>query len=126
MMELNRIYNEDCLEGMKRIPDGRVDCIISDLPYGTTWLDWDKRLPLGELWEQYRRVIKKDGAIVLFAQQPFTSLLIQSNIETWRYNWIWVKDNGTNFLNSHYQPIKKTEDICVFSKSRATYSRGGR
>jgi site-specific DNA-methyltransferase (adenine-specific) len=71
-------------------------------------------IPFEPLWNAYKRIIKPDGAIVLFAQQPFTTKLISSNIEMWKYNWIWVKENGTNFLNSHYQPIKTTEDICVF------------
>lgn len=88
MIELNKIYNEDCLEGMKRIPDGSVDCIVCDLPYGTTACAWDSVIPFDKLWEQYKRIIKNTGAIVLFSQQPFTSALIMSNIDMYKYNWI--------------------------------------
>ena len=91
MIELNKIYNEDCLEGMKKIPDGSVDCIVCDLPYGTTACAWDSVLPFDKLWEQYKRIIKNTGAIVLFSQQPFTSALIMSNIDMYKYNWIWKK-----------------------------------
>lgn len=91
MIELNKIYNEDCLEGMKRIPDGSVDCVICDLPYGTTACAWDSVIPFDKLWEQYKRIIKNTGAIVLFSQQPFTSELIMSNIDMYKYNWIWKK-----------------------------------
>jgi site-specific DNA-methyltransferase (adenine-specific) len=77
------------------------------------------------LWEEYKRIIKPNRAIVLFSQQPFTSLLITSNIEMWKYNWVWEKDNGTNFMNSHYQPLKITEDICVFGEGATSYSKKG-
>lgn len=125
MIELNKIYNEDCLEGMKRIPDRSIDCIICDLPYGTTACAWDSVIPFEPLWEQYKRVIKQTGAIVLFSQQPFTSALIMSNIEMWKYNWIWQKDSGSNFLNAHHQPLKITEDICVFGYAATTESKKG-
>lgn len=81
MLELNRIYNEDCLEGMKRIPDGSVDCVICDLPYGTTSNKWDSIIPLDKLWEAYDRVCKPTAAIVLTASQPFTSMLVMSNVK---------------------------------------------
>ena len=123
MIELNKIYNEDCLEGMKRIPDGSVDCIVCDLPYGTTACAWDSVLPFDKLWEQYKRIIKNSGAIVLFSQQPFTSALIMSNIDMYKYNWIWKKESGTNYLNSHHQPLKITEDICVFGMAATTESK---
>src|SRR5699024_170731 len=90
-LELNKIYNEDCLEGMKRIPDGSVDMILCDLPYGTTRNEWDSVIPLDKLWEQYNRVIKETGAIVLTAQTPFDKLLGVSNIDNLRYEWIWDK-----------------------------------
>ena len=122
-MKIDRIYNEDCLEGMKRIDDASIDCIICDLPYGTSASSWDKQIPMAMLWEQYCRIIKSDGAIVLFAQQPFTSLLICSNIGMYKYNWVWQKDNATNFLNANYQPMKITEDICVFSKAPTSYTK---
>ena len=114
MIELNNIYHGDCLELMVDIPDCSIDAIICDLPYETTPCKWDKMIPLDKLWAHYKRIIKPTGAIVLFCQQPFTNKLMSSNIEMWKYNWIWMKDNGTNFLNSHHQPIKITEDIAVF------------
>ena len=114
MIELNRIYNEDCLEGMKRIPDGSVDCIICDLPYGTTACKWDTIIPFEPLWEQYKRVVKTDGAIVLFGSEPFTSLLICSNMKDFKYNWYWQK-RPVNFLNAKHQPLRNTETISVFN-----------
>lgn len=120
MLELNKIYKGDCLDVMKDLDDKSVDLILCDLPYNTTSLKWDCMIPFEPLWNAYKRIIKPEGAIVLFAAQPFTTKLISSNIEMWRYNWIWVKENGTNFLNSHYQPIKQTEDICVFSFGSAS------
>lgn len=125
MIELNKIYNEDCLIGMKRIPDESIDMILCDLPYGTVACKWDSVIPFEPLWEQYKRIIKETGAIVLFSQQPFTSALIMSNIEMYKYNWIWQKESGTNFLNTHHQPLKITEDICVFGKSATTESKKG-
>lgn len=91
MIELNKIYNEDCLEGMKKIPNGSIDMILCDLPYGTTACKWDTIIPFKPLWEQYERVIKDNGAIVLTASQPFTSALIMSNIKMYRYNWVYEK-----------------------------------
>lgn len=114
MIELNKIYNEDCLEGMKRIPDKSVDMILCDLPYGTTACDWDEVIPFGLLWEQYKRIIKSKGNIVLTASQPFTSKLIASNFEMFRHEWIWEKDNGTNFLSSKKIPFKVHENVVVF------------
>ena len=122
-MELNKIYNEDCLVGMKKIPDASVDCVICDLPYGTTACKWDSVIPFDKLWEQYKRIVKNTGAIVLFSQQPFTSALIMSNIDMYKYNWIWKKESGTNFLNSHHQPLKITEDICIFGMAATTESK---
>ena len=122
MIELDTIYNEDCLTGMHRIPDGSVDCIICDLPYGTTQNKWDSVIPLDKLWEQYRRVIKRNGAIVLFSQQPFTSVLIASNLEMFRYEWIWEKANGTGFLNAKKMPMKAHENILVFYEKLPTYN----
>ena len=124
-MEINKIYNMDCLEGMKDIPDKSVDMILCDLPYGTSASSWDKKLPMDKLWKEYERIIKPNKAIVLFAQQPFTSLLITSNIKLWKYNWTWEKDNGTNFMNSHYCPLKITEDICVFGTGAISFVKNG-
>ena len=121
MIELDTIYNEDCLTGMQRIPDGSVDCIICDLPYGTTKNPWDSVIPLDKLWEHYKRLIKPHGAIVLFAQTPFDKVLGASNIEMLKYEWIWEKDAGTGHLNSKFAPMKKHENILVFSKSAACF-----
>lgn len=118
MIELNRIYNEDCLEGMKRIADGSVDMILCDLPYGTTACKWDTIIPFEPLWEQYERVIKDNGAIVLTASQPFTSALIMSKPDLFRYEWIWEKAVGSNFAQLKYQPMKEHESVLVFSKNR--------
>ena len=117
------LYCGDCLKIMNKIPDKSIDLVLCDLPYGTTPLEWDKVLDFNELWKHYLRVIKKEGAIVLFASQPFTSLLITSNIKYYKYNWVWLKDNITNFLNTNYQPGKITEDICVFGKGAVSPSK---
>lgn len=114
MIDIDKIYLGDCMELMRGIDDQSIDAVICDLPYGTTPCEWDKALPMDELWREYKRIIKPNGSIVLFCQQPFTTKLIASNMDMWKYNWIWVKNNGTNFLNSHHQPIKITEDIAVF------------
>lgn len=122
MIELNKIYNEDCLEGMKRIPDGSVDMILCDLPYGTTACKWDTIIPFEPLWEQYERVIKDNGAIILFGSEPFSSKLRSSKLKLYRYDWIWEKDNHTNFLNIKKQPGKRHEVISVFYKKQPTYN----
>ena len=124
-MELNKIYNEDCLEGMKRIPDKSVDMILCDLPYGTTACKWDTIIPLDKLWEQYERVIKDNGAIVLTASQPFTTTLISSNMGKFRYCWQWVKTRPTGFMNANKMPLKNNEDICVFYKKMPVYNPQG-
>ena len=121
-MKLNTIYNEDCLVGMKRIPDKSVDMILCDLPYGTTACKWDTVIPFEPLWEQYERIIKDNGAIVLFGSQPFTTALINSNIKHFRYSWTWEKEQGVNFLMAKKQPLKVHEDVCVFSKRQAVYN----
>ena len=121
-MELDTIYNEDCLQGMKRIPDGSVDAIICDLPYGTTRNQWDSIIPLDALWHEYRRVTKPNAAIVLFSQQPFTSALVMSNPEMFRYEWIWEKEAGTGFLNANKMPLKIHENVLVFYRDLPTYN----
>ena len=113
---LNKIYNEDCLEGMKRIPDGSVDMILCDLPYGTTANKWDTIIPFEPLWEQYERVIKDNGAIVLTASQPFSSALVASNFKGFKHEWIWEKERGTGFQVAKYRPMQKHEHILVFTK----------
>ena len=110
----------DCLEVMKQIPDKSVDAIICDLPYGTTQNKWDSIIPLDMLWEQYKRVCK--GAIVLTAQTPFDKVLGCSNLKMLKYEWIWVKENGTGFLNSKKAPLKNHENVLVFSEKQPTYN----
>lgn len=111
----------DCLEVMKDIPDKSIDMILCDLPYGTTAYKWDVVIPFDKLWEQYNRIIKDNGAIVLFGSQPFTSSLIMSNIKNFKYEWIWEKQKASNFMNVKYQPLKYHENICVFSKETHKY-----
>lgn len=110
------LLNGDCLELMKDIPDKSIDMILCDLPYGTTQCKWDTIIPFEPLWEQYNRIIKDNGAIVLFSSQPFTSKLIMSNLNLYKYCWIWEKDNASNFFAAKFQPLNNTEDIVVFSK----------
>lgn len=112
----------DCLEVMKDIPDKSVDMILCDLPYGTTACKWDNVIPFEPLWEQYNRIIKDNGAIVLFGSQPFTSMLISSNIKNFKYEWIWEKQKASNFMGAKYQPMKYHENILVFGKSRVNYN----
>lgn len=112
----------DCLEVMKDIPDKSIDMILCDLPYGTTRNKWDSVIPLDKLWEQYERIIKDTGAIVLFSQMPFAAELTHSNLKLFKYEWIWEKDNGTGFLNAKKMPLKKHENILVFYKKLPTYN----
>ncbi len=107
----------DCLELMQDIPDKSIDAIIADLPYGTTACKWDTVIPFEPLWEQYERIIKDDGAIVLFGSQPFTSALIMSNPKLFKYQWIWVKTKKTGFTNGKNRPLTQHEDVLVFSKA---------
>ena len=122
MIELNKIYNEDCLEGMKRIPDKSVDMILCDLPYGTTVCKWDTIIPFEPLWEQYERVIKDGGAIILTASQPFTTKLISSNFDWFKYELIWNKVLPTGFAIAKIQPMKQHENVLVFGKGKVTYN----
>jgi site-specific DNA-methyltransferase (adenine-specific) len=110
---------------MKNIPDKSVDMILCDLPYGTTNCKWDTIIPFKELWEQYNRVIKADGAIVLFSAQPFTTKLITSNFKQFRYCWYWLKNQATGFTFAKYQPMRKVEDIVVFYNIKPTYNPQG-
>ena len=111
----------DCLEIMKDIPDKSIDAIICDLPYGTTACKWDTIIPFEPLWAQYKRIIKDNGAIVLFGSQPFTSALVMSNPKMFKYEWIWEKAVGSNFATLKYQPMKEHENILVFSKGTHNY-----
>ena len=105
----------DCLERMQQIPSGSVDMVLTDPPYGTTACKWDSVIPLEPMWEQLKRIIKPNGAIVLFASQPFTSILITSNIKMFKYSWVWDKVRGSNFFAAKFQPLNNSEDIVVFS-----------
>jgi site-specific DNA-methyltransferase (adenine-specific) len=113
----------DCLEKMSDVPDGSVDMVLCDLPYGTTACKWDVGIPFEPLWEQYKRIIKDSGAIVLTASQPFTSMLVCSNLKMFKYTWCWDKVNGVrNHLNAKKQPMRVKEDICVFYVKQPTYN----
>jgi DNA modification methylase len=116
-----KLYNGDCLELMKDIPDKSVDMILCDLPYGTTACKWDTIIPFDLLWEQYNRIIKNNGAIALFGSEPFSSYLRMSNIKNYKYDWIWNKKKGGNPLLSKIQPIKIYENISVFGKGKINY-----
>lgn len=124
-MITNTIYNEDCISGMKRLPDQSIDMILCDLPYGVTDCVWDKLLPFDLLWEQYERVIKDNGAIVLTSIQPFTTKLISSNFKIFRYCWYWIKNTSTGYCFAKYQPMRNIEDICVFYKQAPVYNPQG-
>lgn len=121
-MEVNKIYLGDCLELMKDIPDGSVDMVLCDLPYGTTQCKWDTIIPLDKLWKEYNRVCKKNAAIVLTAAQPFTSALVMSNPKYFKYNWIWEKSKATGYLNAKKMPMRAHEDVCVFYRKPPTYN----
>ena len=114
-MEINKVYLGDCLEVMKNIPDKSIDMILADLPYGTTACKWDTIIPFEPLWEQYKRIIKDNGAIVLTASQPFTSVLVMSNVKDYKYSWVWNKKAFSNQMMVKFQPLRITEDICVFN-----------
>lgn len=116
-----KLMQGDCLELMKNIPDGSIDMILCDLPYGTTRNKWDSVIPLSPLWEQYKRIIKRNGAVVLFAQTPFDKVLGASNLNMLKYEWIWEKAMATGRLNCNFAPLKAHENILVFSKSAACY-----
>lgn len=121
-MELNKIYNEDCLVGMNDIPDKSIDMILCDLPYGTTKNKWDSIIDLDELWNHYNRIIKDNGAIVLTAQTPFDKVLGVSNLKMLKYEWIWEKTSATGHLNAKKMPMKAHENILVFYKKPPTYN----
>ena len=115
----------DCLKLMQEIKDKSVDMICCDLPYGTTSCKWDTVIPFDKLWEQYNRIIKIGGAIVLNGSQPFTSNLIVSNIKNFKYCWVWEKTKATGHLNAKIMPMKNHEDICVFSNGKIKYNPQG-
>ena len=112
----------DCLVEMPKIPDKSIDMILADLPYGTTACKWDTIIPFEPLWEQYKRIIKDNGAIVLTASQPFTSALVMSNIKWFKYEWVWDKHIPRGFQVAKYRPMNKHENILVFGEGRITYN----
>ena len=116
------LFHGDCLEIMKNIEDESIDMILCDLPYGTTQNKWDSIIPLDTLWIQYKRIIKPNGAICLFAQCPFDKVLGASNLPMLKYEWVWEKEAGTGFLNAKKMPLKNTENILVFYKKLPIYN----
>lgn len=121
-MQLNIVYNEECIEGMNRIDDHSIDMILCDLPYGTTACKWDTIIPFDSLWKQYKRIIKKNGAIVLFGSEPFSSLLRTSNLSWFKYDWYWKKSKGSNFPHAKNMPLKIIETISIFSNGIIAHS----
>lgn len=122
MMKTNVIYNMDCLDGMKNLPDNSIDLILCDLPYNVTSMKWDCLIPFDKLWEQYKRIIKPTGNIVLFSAGLFTFNLIQSNLKDFRYKLIWKKNVPTGMSSAKYRPMKYYEEICVFGNSKSVYN----
>ena len=117
-----KLLQGDCLELMKDIPDGSVDMILADLPYGTTACKWDEIIPFEPLWEQYERITKDNGAIVLTATQPFTSALVMSKPALFSHSWVWEKTKATNYVQARKKPMKYHEDIVVFAKKQHIYN----
>lgn len=119
---MNSVILGDCLDVMEKMPDGCIDMILCDLPYGTTQNKWDSVIPLEELWKQYKRILKPNGVVVLTSVGMFTAQLMLSQPKMFKYRWIWQKSKATNFLNAKKQPLRKFEDVCVFYKKQPTYN----
>ena len=117
-----RLMRGDCLDRMKEIATSSVDMVLCDLPYGTTACKWDSVIPFEQLWAHYKRIIKRNGAIVLTASQPFTTALISSNMKMFRYEWIWEKTNAVDFAMAKKRARKMHENVCVFSDGQTTYN----
>ena len=117
-----QLINDDCLKKLPTIPNGSIDLILTDPPYGTTACKWDCVIPFEPMWKELKRIIKDNGCIALFGSEPFSSSLRISNIKWFRYDWIWEKSKSTNFLNAKKQPLRKHEDICIFYKNLPTYN----
>ena len=117
------LWNGDCLELMKNIPDGSVDMVLCDLPYGTTACRWDSVIPFGPLWEQYKRICKENAAIVLFGAEPFSSRLRLSAIDIYKYDYTWCKTKPTGFQNAKRQPMRKHENIMVFYREQPVFNQ---
>ena len=122
MLEINKLYNEDCLEGMKKIDEKSIDFIFTDLPFSTTQNSWDVLIPFEPLWEQYERIIKDNGCIALWAQSPFDKRLACSNEKLYRYEWIIEKTKATGHLNAKKMPMKAHENVLIFYKKLPTYN----
>jgi site-specific DNA-methyltransferase (adenine-specific) len=122
MLELNQIYNGDCIKLMPFIDNKSIDMILCDLPYGTTACKWDDVIPFEPLWTQYKRIIKDNGAIVLFGSEPFSSYLRLSNINNYKYDWYWNKGQGLNFVTARFRPLNDCETISVFGKGKINYN----
>lgn len=118
----SKLFLGDCLEIMKTLPEGCVDMVFCDLPYGTTQNDWDVIIPFDELWEMYHRVVREDGAIILTAQSPFDKILACSNLKDFRYEWIWEKNKSTGHLNAKRMPMKSHENVLVFYRKLPIYN----
>lgn len=116
------LYRADCLEAMRLIPDASVDACITDPPYGTTACSWDSVIPFAPMWAELKRIVKKNGAIVLFGSQPFTSALVVSNPTMFKHEWVWVKNRGGNFANTVREPFKEHESVVVFGQGGWTYN----
>ena len=112
-----KLLQGDCLKVMKEIPDGSIDMVLTDPPYGTTACRWDSVIPYEPMWELLMRITKKNGAIVMTARQPFTSVLVMSNLKGFKHDWVWQKNRGSNFGAAKYQPLKEHESVLVFSKA---------
>ena len=117
-----KLIHGDCLEKMEKIETRSIDAIITDPPYGTTACKWDSVIPFDQMWEQLNRIIKKNGAIVLFGSEPFSSYLRISNIKNYKYDWVWEKSQGNNFMLAKKQPLKTHENVCVFYHKQCLYS----
>lgn len=117
-----KLIRDDCLEAMKNIPNKSIDMILTDLPYGITKCEWDKEIDLNKLWEQYNRIIKDNGAILLFGTEPFASKVRMSNLKMYRYDWIWEKTAATGHLNANKMPLRASENIMVFYKKLPIYN----
>ena len=117
------LLHGDCLDWMKEIPVKSIDMVLCDLPYGTTQNKWDTIIPLEKLWDQYKRITKENGIIALTASQPFTSVLVVSNLEMYKHEWIWIKNRGSNFANTIREPMKEHESVLIFSRGKWTYNK---
>lgn len=119
---VNSVIEGDCIEVMRHLPNGCIDMVLCDLPYGTTQNKWDSIVPLDELWAEYKRIVKPNGAIVLTSQGLFTAMLVMSQPKMFKYKWVWEKSKPTNFLNAKKQPLRKHEDVCVFYQRQPVYN----